>query len=567
MFCNKFCIKMLGLSILSLFSGVAMPMAPRIPTPQYIPTAAQLGLVQQATATVTPELPRVKISTETMRRAQEELMKSEQQPAQQQKWTTQKMSATYAPLLMSQQSVQQQLLTAENIRQANDYSHMLQPEKKSSQKRDLSQRFTGTGSSSGMFRTTAPRLMSRKEAHRVLGITEQASPADTKAAYRKLAKKYHPDVAGTTSTAKMQELQNAYEIASNKQQATVESQTSSSSRASYSSDSQRSYQDDHNYSASEKWREYEKAMKQQKKQDRMERKRREREERSRETLEEKKARERKEQQAREGESEKDKQSREYWEAYYRREDDIPYGDKLNALMRHTDLVISHIADIKMIFQKMKQENASLAQEDLDDLLNYFIQANFTPSPINTSANPYEIVYFLLKEGARLKPKSYKEVEHLLNYISAGDRTEPIYTKKVFNYLSKNSSELKNIWKNSDPSHIALLLKYNGITDDLTPDEIKFLLLTFKTKLNEAIESIRYAKADTRRSERDREYYLKLYGREKDTYETAIKVLEKWQTEHNSKHEPQTEHDSKNEPTTEHYLKAALRRSYESIFGK
>ena len=53
-----------------------------------------------------------------------------------------------------------------------------------------------------------------RDPYSVLGVSRKASPADIKSAFRKLAKQYHPDVAGISeSVAKtFQEINAAYDI-------------------------------------------------------------------------------------------------------------------------------------------------------------------------------------------------------------------------------------------------------------------------------------------------------------------------------------------------------------------
>ncbi|WP_406614022.1 DnaJ C-terminal domain-containing protein [Mycoplasma corogypsi] len=57
--------------------------------------------------------------------------------------------------------------------------------------------------------------MSKKDYYDILGVSKNASQAEIKSAYRKLAKQYHPDkLKDGTSDAKMQELNQAYDILS-----------------------------------------------------------------------------------------------------------------------------------------------------------------------------------------------------------------------------------------------------------------------------------------------------------------------------------------------------------------
>ena len=58
-----------------------------------------------------------------------------------------------------------------------------------------------------------------KDYYKILGLSEQCTIQDIKSAYRKLARKWHPDVAGNTDDAvsKFKEINEAYEILSDKQ--------------------------------------------------------------------------------------------------------------------------------------------------------------------------------------------------------------------------------------------------------------------------------------------------------------------------------------------------------------
>ena len=60
--------------------------------------------------------------------------------------------------------------------------------------------------------------MEYKDYYKVLGVDKKASSQDIKKAYRKLAKKYHPDInKAADATAKFQEVNNAYDFLSNEQ--------------------------------------------------------------------------------------------------------------------------------------------------------------------------------------------------------------------------------------------------------------------------------------------------------------------------------------------------------------
>lgn len=55
--------------------------------------------------------------------------------------------------------------------------------------------------------------MNTIQAFKILELHPNASQTEVKKAFKELAKKYHPDVSNYDSTAKFQEINNAYEIA------------------------------------------------------------------------------------------------------------------------------------------------------------------------------------------------------------------------------------------------------------------------------------------------------------------------------------------------------------------
>ncbi len=58
----------------------------------------------------------------------------------------------------------------------------------------------------------------RKDPYKILGIHRTANDAEIRAAYRALARKYHPDAGAGSSAEKFREIQEAYEILSNPRQ-------------------------------------------------------------------------------------------------------------------------------------------------------------------------------------------------------------------------------------------------------------------------------------------------------------------------------------------------------------
>ena len=55
-------------------------------------------------------------------------------------------------------------------------------------------------------------MAGKRDYYEVLGVNKSASKDDIKSAYRKLAKKYHPDNKETGDEAKFKEIQEAYDI-------------------------------------------------------------------------------------------------------------------------------------------------------------------------------------------------------------------------------------------------------------------------------------------------------------------------------------------------------------------
>lgn len=56
--------------------------------------------------------------------------------------------------------------------------------------------------------------MTKNDAIKILGLSRKFTQEDAKLAYRRLARKYHPDVAGMEYTQKFAEINEAYELVS-----------------------------------------------------------------------------------------------------------------------------------------------------------------------------------------------------------------------------------------------------------------------------------------------------------------------------------------------------------------
>lgn len=57
--------------------------------------------------------------------------------------------------------------------------------------------------------------MTKDRALQVLGLNKRFTQDEARANYRKLARKYHPDIAGVAFNAKFAEINEAYELISN----------------------------------------------------------------------------------------------------------------------------------------------------------------------------------------------------------------------------------------------------------------------------------------------------------------------------------------------------------------
>lgn len=60
--------------------------------------------------------------------------------------------------------------------------------------------------------------MERKTYYMILGVSDTETPTGIRAAYRDLAKRFHPDVAGAEATRVFQEITEAYDVLSDPQQ-------------------------------------------------------------------------------------------------------------------------------------------------------------------------------------------------------------------------------------------------------------------------------------------------------------------------------------------------------------
>ncbi len=62
--------------------------------------------------------------------------------------------------------------------------------------------------------------MSQKDYYKILGVSRNESPEGIRSAFRRLAKKYHPDKAGPEAKDRFQDVQEAYEVLSHPQKRT-----------------------------------------------------------------------------------------------------------------------------------------------------------------------------------------------------------------------------------------------------------------------------------------------------------------------------------------------------------
>src|SRR4030042_2945656 len=81
----------------------------------------------------------------------------------------------------------------------------------------FSLRIVGDGASQSPGRSFCPDLLEysnrvmSKDLYKILGIPQTATDKDIRAAYRTLAKKYHPDTGAGSSEDRFREIQDAYE--------------------------------------------------------------------------------------------------------------------------------------------------------------------------------------------------------------------------------------------------------------------------------------------------------------------------------------------------------------------
>jgi curved DNA-binding protein CbpA len=76
--------------------------------------------------------------------------------------------------------------------------------------------------------------MARKDYYLILGVSRRESPRDIQDAFRELAKRYHPDLAGPAGAPRFQDVREAYEVLSDPEKENYIA-TSSTARTSASS--------------------------------------------------------------------------------------------------------------------------------------------------------------------------------------------------------------------------------------------------------------------------------------------------------------------------------------------